>query len=142
MPRPFPLLSTDKTPDDSALDAALVDFDHAVQVLIGLDPEPHGRFSRAYVTAIFRACLAPRLPGPYAPRGRPDPQIVDMLKAWILVQLREHADEARDARLAAARRAAHGFWLQSLAVPLDEDGRPSAERMLEELVALTRPALA
>ncbi len=142
MPRPFPLLRAAEVPDDPALDTALVDFDHAVHVLIGLDPEPHGRFSRAYVTAIFRACLAPRLPGPDAPRGRPDPQIVDALKAWIRVQLREHANEAQEPRLAAARRAAHGFWLQSLAVPLDEEGRPSAERMLEELLGLTRPALA
>jgi hypothetical protein len=139
MSRPFPLLRTAESADLSVLDAALVDFDHAVQVLIGLDPEPHGRFSRAYVTAIFRACLAPRLPGPDAPRGRPDPQIVDALKGWIKDQLQEHVDEVRDPRLAAARRAAHGFWLQSLAVPLDEDGRPSAERMLDELLALTRP---
>lgn len=140
MPRPFPLLRSAEAANDPALETALVDFDHVVEVLMALDPDPHGRFSRAYVTAIFRACLAPRLPGPGAPGGRPDPQIAQALKVWILEKLQRFPEERRDHRMTAARRAAHGFWLQSLAYPLDDDGGPRAERLLEGLLALTRPA--
>jgi len=139
MRRPFPLLRVAEAANDPALDAALVAFDQAVHALMAQDPDAHGRFSRAYVTAIFRACLAPRLPGPDAPGGRPDPQIAQVLKEWILRQLQRFPEERRDHRMTAARRAAHGFWLQSLANPLDDDGGPRAERLLEGLLALTRP---
>lgn len=139
MPRPFPMLRIAEAANDPALGAALVDFDEAVKALMAEDPDPHGRFSRAYVTAIFRACLAPRVPGPDAPGGRPDPQIVDALKTWILGKLQHFPEERRDHRMTAARRAAHGFWLQSLAFPLDDDGGPRAGRLLDALLALTRP---
>lgn len=138
MSRPFPMLRTDQSGDDPLLARALVDFDRAVQALIAADPIAHGRFSRAYVTAIFRACLAPSDPGPGAPRGRPDPQIAQALKRWIQAQLQQHPGEGSDHRLTAARRAAHGFWLQSLADPIDADGRPRANRLLDGLLALTR----
>ncbi|MEG2803240.1 hypothetical protein [Stenotrophomonas sp.] len=139
MSRPFPMMSTEDSPHDPLLAEALVDFDRAVQGLIAADPRVHGRFSRAYVTAIFRACLAPAAPGPGAPRGRPDPQIAQALKQWIQGQLLQYPGEGSDPRLTAARRAAHGFWLQSLADPVDADGRPRANRLLDGLLALTHP---
>jgi hypothetical protein len=133
------MLSTDEPADASALAAALVSFDQAVQTLIDQDPDRHGRFSRAYVTAIFRACLLPPEPGAGAPRGRPDPEIAQALKQWIQAQLLRHPGEGDDHRLTAARRAAHGFWLQSMACPIDDDGQPRAARLLEGLLALTHP---
>ncbi len=139
MSRPFPMMSTPDADDAPVLAQALVDFDHAVQTLIAADPITHGRFSRAYVTAVFRACLTPEGPGPGAPRGRPDPEIAQALKQWIQGRLLLHPGEARDHRLTAARRAAHGFWLQSLADPIDVDGRPRANRLLDGLLALTHP---
>lgn len=139
MSRPFPMLSTEEPADATALAAALVTFDQAVQALIEQDPDRHGRFSRAYVTAIFRACLLPPEPGAGAPRGRPDPEIAQALKRWIQDQLLRHPGEGDDHRLTAARRAAHGFWLQSMACPIDDDGQPRAARLLEGLLALTRP---
>ena len=139
MSRPFPMIDSTGYADDPLLAQALVDFDRAVQALIEQDPMPHGRFSRAYVTAIFRACLAPSDPGPGAPRGRPDPQIAQALKRWIQDQLHKYPGESQDHHLTAARRAAHGFWLQSLADPVDADGRPRANRLLDGLLALTRP---
>ncbi|MGE8210984.1 MAG: hypothetical protein ACN6RH_15930 [Stenotrophomonas rhizophila] len=138
MSRPFPMMSAHDGGQDPLLAQALVDFDRAVQGLIADDPVAHGRFSRAYVTAIFRACLAPSDPGPGAPRGRPDPEIAQALKRWIQDQLQQHPGEGSDHRLTAARRAAHGFWLQSLANPIDADGRPRADRLLDGLLALTR----
>ena len=139
MSRPFPMIGSAGYADDPLLAQALVDFDQAVQALIEQDPMPHGRFSRAYVTAIFHACLAPNDPGPGAPRGRPDPQIAQALKRWIQEQLLKHPGESQDHHLTATRRAAHGFWLQSLADPVDADGRPRANRLLDGLLALTRP---
>ena len=140
MSRPFPMLSTEDPADAPALVTALVSFDQAVQALIEQDPDRHGRFSRAYVTAIFRACLLPPEPGAGVPRGRPDPEIAQALKRWIQAQLLRHPGEGDDHRLTAARRAAHGFWLQSIACPIDDDGQPRAARLLEGLLALTRPA--
>ncbi|WP_143584574.1 hypothetical protein PWP89_08150 [Stenotrophomonas rhizophila] len=140
MSRPFPMLSTEDPADAPVLVAALVSFDQAVQALIEQDPDRHGRFSRAYVTAIFHACLLPHEPGAGVPRGRPDPEIAQALKRWIQDQLLRHPGEGDDHRLTAARRAAHGFWLQSMACPIDDDGQPRAARLLEGLLALTRPA--
>ncbi len=139
MSRPFPMMSTQDSSGDPLLAQALVDFDHAVEALIAADPVIHGRFSRAYVTAIFRACLARNDAGPGAPRGRPDPEIAQALKHWIQGRLLQNPGEGSDHRLTAARRAAHGFWLQSLADPIDADGRPRANRLLDGLLALTRP---
>ena len=140
MSRPFPMLSTGGPADAPARAAALVEFDRAVQALVEQDPDRHGRFSRAYVTAIFRACLVPPEQGSGVPRGRPDPEIAQALKQWIQAQLLRHPGEGDDHRLTAARRAAHGFWLQSMACPVDDDGRPRAARLLEGLLALTRQA--
>lgn len=137
MSRPFPLTSMAEQADDPNADT-LVDFDRAVQALIAQDPMAHGRFSRAYVTAIFQACLAPR--DTESVRGRPDPEIAQALKCWIQAQLVLHPSEGKDPCLTAARRAAHGFWLQSLADPIDSDGRPRVTRLLDGLLALTRPA--
>lgn len=139
MSRPFPMLSANEPADAPALAAALVEFDRAVQALVDQDPAPYGRFSRAYVTAIFRACLLPPEPGACVPRGRPDPEIAQALKHWIQAQLLRHPGEGEDHRLTAARRAAHGFWLQSMACPIDDDGQPRAARLLDGLLALTRP---
>lgn len=138
MSHPFPLLSTAGPADTPALISALADFDHAVQTLVEQDPDPHGRFSRAYVTALFQACLAPTVPGAGAAQGRPDPHTAQALKHWIQAQLLRHPGERDDHRLTAARRAAHGFWLQSMAIPIDEDGQARAQRLLEGLLALTR----
>jgi hypothetical protein len=140
MSRPFPLLSTTEPADAPALATALIEFDRAVQALVDQDPDAHGRFSRAYVTALFRACLQPHDPDAGAPRGRPDPEIAQELKRWIQAQLLRYPGEGDDHRLTAARRAAHGFWLQSMACPIDDDGRPRAARLLDGLLALTRPA--
>ncbi|WP_312327475.1 hypothetical protein [Stenotrophomonas sp.] len=139
MSRPFPLISTTEPADVPALASALIEFDRAVQALIAQDPDAYGRFSRAYVTAIFRACLLPPDPGAGTPRGRPDPEVAQALKQWIHAQLQLHPGEGDDHRLTAARRAAHGFWLQSMACPIDDDGQPRAARLLEGLLALTRP---
>lgn len=139
MSRPFPLLSSAEAADAPALANALVDFDRAVQALVEQDPDVHGRFSRAYVTALFRACLQPPEAGAGTPRGRPDPDIAQALKQWIQDRLLRHPGEADDHRLTAARRAAHGFWLQSMACPIDEDGRPRAAQLMDGLLALTRP---
>ncbi|MGH8039964.1 MAG: hypothetical protein ACREPD_19715 [Stenotrophomonas sp.] len=139
MSRPFLLLDTSEPADAPALATALVEFDRAVQRLVDQDPDVHGRFSRAYVTALFRACLLPHDPQAGAPRGRPDPEIAQALKHWIQAQLLRYPGEGDDHRLTAARRAAHGFWLQSMACPIDDDGRPRAARLLDGLLALTRP---
>ncbi|MFI8717064.1 hypothetical protein ACIGHF_04135 [Stenotrophomonas sp. NPDC077464] len=139
MNRPFPLLSSTDAADAPALAAALIDFDRAVQALVEQDPDTHGRFSRAYVTALFRACLQPPDVGAGMPRGRPDPDIAHALKQWIQAQLQRYPGEADDHRLTAARRAAHGFWLQSMACPIDGDGQPRAARLMDGLLALTRP---
>jgi hypothetical protein len=77
------MLSTGGPADAPARAAALVEFDRAVQALVEQDPDRHGRFSRAYVTAIFRACLVPPEQGSGVPRGRPDPEIAQALKQWI-----------------------------------------------------------
>ena len=139
MSRPFPLLSTAEGADAPALASALVAFDRAVQDLVAQDRNMHGRFSRAYVTALFGACLQPPDAGTGTPRGRPDPAIAQALKRWMQEQLLRHPGEADDHRLTAARRAAHGFWLQSMACPIDEDGKPRAARLMDGLLALTRP---
>lgn len=140
MSRPFPLLGSTGPADAPLLASALVAFADAVQARVEQDPDAHGRFSRAYVTAMFDACLQPPEPGPGAPRGRPDPEVAQALKHWIQAQLVLHPGERDDPRLTAARRAAHGFWLQSMACPIDDDGQTRALRLRDGVVMLTRPS--
>lgn len=140
MSAPLPLLSATGPAGAPMLATELWAFDQHVQALVDQDPDTHGRFSRAYVTAMFDACLQPPQPGLGTPRGRPDPQVAQALKHWIRAQLAQHPGEADDPWLTAARRAAHGFWLQSMACPIGEDGRPRARKLMEGVLALTYPA--
>lgn len=137
---PFPLLGATGPASAPVLATALGTFDQRVQALVDQDPDAHGRFSRAYVTAMFDACLQPPQPGPGTARGRPDPQVAQALKQWIRAQLAQYPGEAEDPWLTAARRAAHGFWLQSMACPIDPEGQQHALKLMEGVLALTYPA--
>lgn len=113
----------------------LAEFHQAVQAVMAQDPDTQGRFSRAYVTAIFQGCLAPG-----AARCEPSEATRQAFRQWMQAQLQRHPGEAHDPRLTAARHAAHGFWVQWLAEDDHGEARRHAPQLLQGLLALTYPA--
>lgn len=113
--------------------ATIASYEAALERHMAADPEPYGRFSRAYI----RACLA----GPDAPDDGPAPQLMAALWSdpglrarwyhWMSDLEARHAatDGARSLKL--ARLAADGLWIALT------DGQEGGD-WLEDLLAATR----
>jgi len=113
--------------------------DETIDALMVADPEPHGRFTRAYLNGMFAdhklddtissrsLCLA-MLADPDLQRGWLD---------WVTARIARHAATDDNPACALVRLAADGAWLNSLIRP-DQPPPVSAE-VREMLVRLTYP---
>ncbi|KAF1015822.1 MAG: HTH-type transcriptional repressor KstR2 [Stenotrophomonas maltophilia] len=120
---------------DAALQAVLGQFWDQVQALMQADPEPWGRFSRAYVRATFDNLLDPACDSPGFSLGTCfDSALMTPWRAWLRARLAEHPAETSMPRLLAARCVADGYWLQAYGTPLHGQQR-------DEAIALSREAL-
>lgn len=83
------------------------------------DPEPHGRFTRAYLNGQFvcrqiRESLSPRA---LCLSMIADPQLQVRWAKWVDEQVRRHAATDDNPRCAIVRLAADGIWLSTLRSP-------------------------
>ncbi|MBH0240038.1 TetR/AcrR family transcriptional regulator [Methylobrevis albus] len=126
------------------IDAVFADlvahFDGEVEALMAADPEPFGRFTRAYVEATFRE----RLLGRAAPSTimslsmLADPELRLVWSRWFEGRMAQHAETDASPVLEIARLAADGLCLNGL-LSLDSTVIADIEALRAELAALTRP---
>lgn len=114
-------------------------FDRVIDGFMAKDPEPYGRFTRAYVEGVF----SDHRQGEAAPSARlsvsmlSDPELQLAWSNWLAARLERHADTDRDETLEVVRLAADGVWLAIITPsgvsPVD------FERARSTMLDLTRP---
>lgn len=100
------------------------------------DPEPHGRFTRAYLNAVCQRQDADAVKSRalcVAMLG--DPSLSGTWTRWVAEQVAAHAETDDNPRCAMVRLAADGIWLGSLGSP--DNPPPVCEEVHRGLLALT-----
>lgn len=121
------------------LDDLIARMDAAIAAAMRVDPEPHGRFTRAYVGVTFGT-------GAMAEEARwkamtipllAEPDLRARWRDWIALQAERHAGTDTSLDCTLARFALDGLWLASVleSHPMDA---AQAERMKERLFDLSR----
>lgn len=98
---------------EAAFDELVQRLDQHIDALMAADPEPVGRFTRAYVESLFVepddaagdpwVALSPSMLG--------DPTLQRRWAAWLRGRLERQGDDERDVRLEVVRLAADGVWM-------------------------------
>lgn len=114
--------------------------DRMVDEFMAKDPEPHGRFTRAYVEGVF----SDHRQGDAAPSARlsvsmlSDPDLQLAWSNWLAARLKRHADTDDGETLEVIRLAADGVWL---AIVTPSSASPvNFERARASMLDLTRPS--
>jgi hypothetical protein len=123
--------------DDLAAHAIVANLHRAIQHRMDRDSQAHGRFSRAYIAEMFE--VARTIDSDCRP-CQVDAEWIAARRAWLDAVLDDHADERRDARLTAARRAADGVVLEACRLGCDAMQDAAGARMRDALIAMTLPA--
>lgn len=111
----------------------------AVDAEMAKDPEPHGRFTRAYLNCLFQEH---RLNGTTSSRTLclamlADPDLQIRWSEWFASKLARHADTDDNPGCALVRLATDGMWLNSL--KNETCPPPPPPELYERLIGLTRP---
>lgn len=115
---------------DAVFQHMLDEFQAALEARLHADPEPHGRFTRAWVELAFEEVDSQW--GPLWMASLTDPKLRSAWGAWFNQQLGRH-DETGPL-MEAVRFAADGIWLGKLfgVMPADRD------RLRRHLIELTK----
>ncbi len=113
------------------------DIDHQMAA----DPQPEGRFTRAYVRACFadRALGQASLWAALAVSIVAEPGLRDLWARWLEERLERHRDTDNTPIFSIVRLATDGVWLDDL---LRKDGtrRDDIDRLESHLLKLARPS--
>lgn len=110
-----------------------------IQAAMSEDPEPHGRFTRAYLNGV---CGQREIADNATSRALcvamlGDPTLSESWRGWVERKVRDHAGTDDNPRCAMVRLAADGIWLHSLT---QADGPPLVcDDVKASLIALTYP---
>ena len=111
-----------------------------MDAMMATDPEPHGRFTRAYLKGVF---ADQKLGGITSSRTLclamlADPDLQEGWAGWVESRIVRHAETDDNPGCALVRLAADGAWLNSLQHPTDPPPLPA--EVHEMLIGLTYPA--
>lgn len=117
----------------------LARLDDEIDGLIAADPQPHGRFTRAYVDAFFRETRDGEK-SPWAAIAvscMADAGLRALWSDWMRRRMEQHAETDDAPALAVVRYAADGIWLANLT---ETAGLPAdhLDRLHEDLTRMTR----
>lgn len=123
---------------DGVLDAMIETVDATVDGLIAADPEPHGRFTRSLLHAVFADRT---VPGVASSRTLclamlADPVLQQRWAGWIAARITRHSDTDDNLGCAIVRLAIDGVWLSSLHNV--ESAPPIPDAVKHALIAMTR----
>ena len=113
-------------------------FEGLMEALAAADPEPHGRWARAYARATLEIDERTEVTSALLAAIAHDPELLaplrERLRAW-----RERTEEGLDATTAAVvRLAAHALWLNGL-LRMNDFAPGERRAVVEHLVRLTSP---
>lgn len=124
---------------DGVLSEMLTRAQRAIDAAMAVDPEPHGRFTRAYLAGVLGA----RDPAD-TERSRGlciamlgDPTLQTKWRDWLASQVHRHVDTDDNPRCALARLGADGIWLATLSRP--QCPPPICPDVRAGLIGLTYP---
>jgi len=113
--------------------------DRDLDARLAADPKPYGRFSRAYVEAVFD--MDPDTDGgawaALSMSWLTDPGLRALWAGWFQARVDHHRDTDDSVALTMVRMAADGVWLADLAGVSVEDREALRERLIR---ATRRPA--
>ncbi|MES2339078.1 MAG: TetR/AcrR family transcriptional regulator [Pseudomonadota bacterium] len=124
---------------DGVLAEMLAFADETIDAEMAADPEPHGRFTRAYLNGVF---ADHRMGGTVRTRTLclamlADPLLQSTWARWVEGRVARHAATDDTPVCALVRLAADGAWLASLRDP--ENPPPVSREVRDTLTGLTRP---
>jgi AcrR family transcriptional regulator len=120
-------------------DDLLDQLDREIEDYLAKDPQTGGRFSRAYVRAMF----ADRARGSQSPWAAltmsmiADPHCSQAWDLWLKTRLQAHAETDGGTLLEVVRLAADGAWLAHVIAPGDQAGGNDAA-LMAQLLAMTQ----
>jgi len=114
-------------------------FDQAISAAMVDDPVEHGRFTRAYVRAVFREqALGKNNPSAgMSMTVLADPELQTHWSKWLAERLQIHEATDSNAMCEVVRLAADGVWLASFST--DPRTPFHTDRALSQMIALTYP---
>ncbi|MGH6761979.1 MAG: TetR/AcrR family transcriptional regulator [Phyllobacterium sp.] len=113
--------------------------DADIDAAMARDPEEHGRFTRAYMTTIFRplTCTKNDLWAAISIAMLTEPSLHKSWGEWLKKRLDRHGHTDTDPASEIARYAADGVWLADL-MGADGEGPRDREALFSQLAELTR----
>lgn len=121
------------------LTAMLDTAEQQIQAAMADDPEPHGRFTRAYLNGVCgkREIVDNATSRALCVAMLGDPTLSDSWRNWVARKVADHAATDDNPSCAMVRLAADGIWLNSLTRP---DSPPEVcDDVKSSLIALTYP---
>lgn len=120
---------------EQVFDHMLAECAAALKTRMALDPEPHGRFTRAYVALVFDEDPADTAWNALWASTITDEQLSRQWTDWLARQLAAHGETEDKPRLQAARFAADGVW----AAIICQNPPANANALRDLLLDMTRP---
>ncbi len=101
---------------DGVLDSMTAHAAASVEAEMAADPEPHGRFTRAYLNGVFvQHCIRESVSSHALCLAMiADPILQDRWAAWVETQVRIHAATDDNVACRIVRLAADGIWLSTM----------------------------
>ncbi|KQN26338.1 hypothetical protein ASE86_09445 [Sphingomonas sp. Leaf33] len=102
------------------------------------DPEPHGRFTRAYLNGVFvKHCIRESVSSHALCLSMiADPTLQDRWASWVEGQVHRHAATDDNTACRIVRLAADGIWLSTMRSPAG--GADVSADVRDALIAMTR----
>ena len=121
---------------DELINSCTLLFEKTIEELISRDPEPRGRFARAYLLASNREealCQASSQMGNVLMAMTRDPEMSARWEAWLETQMKKYGPESDPVLGDIIRYASDGLWMEGLVMASpDNDRRQAAiDRLLE-----------
>lgn len=113
---------------DAVFEHMLDEFGADLDARMAADPEPYGRFTRAYVLSVFEVGADAQW-GPLWMATLTDPQLRQMWGTWFNAQLARSGEY--DLPLENARFAADGIWLGHMFGVTPHDAESFRHRLIE-----------
>lgn len=124
---------------DGVLSEMLASAERDIAVAMASDPEPHGRFTRAYLGGVLggRDPVDTEMSRGLCIAMLGDPTLQGSWRDWLASEVARHADTDDNPRCALARLAADGLWLATLSSP--QCPPPICPDVRTALIGLTYP---